>query len=94
MALLRSGSSRNEKVVPRPGMELSFGDAPCNGTNSRAGVSDNSAGFCRWRALLAAASSLPNSTSVVTSGAADFVDLGVLGQSAALGGRARILARA
>lgn len=47
----------------------------------------NRAGFYRWRALLAAASSSPISVAAAKSVAAEFVDLGVLGQSAALGGR-------
>lgn len=40
------------------------------------------AGFYRWRSLLAAASSSPSSVPAAKSGAAEFVDLGVLGEGA------------
>ena len=46
----------------------------------------NRAGFYRWRALLAA-SAPERLASALKSQAPDFVDLGVLGQSAAQGGR-------
>lgn len=45
------------------------------------------AGFYRWRALLSAAKSAPVAVSAAPSATAEFVDLGVLGQSAAPGGR-------